>query len=476
MLSALLAVLAAAPIGDSVVAERLADVELRLRAARTTHLSPEARTRRSTLLDALALYRKRGVFPHNHHVAGGRHPVFIDEHGAACAVAFLMIASGNAGLAHDIAAAENFARVPEIRHPAVGVWAANHGFTVDELTAIQPAYKYSPERCDVARTWVGSPTVSYLLTYSHHLWRLEASGARSVTQLPGWFTTLEPGKSFLVHGCSTAEETIWLTAQPGWGQPIRGLLRGRWDVGARVFALESVELPDEPMTTLNCRPGEVTLYTTVVLPAQEAQNQWWQAWGDAKKQEWKTGKWSNPPDVEFPIDATFATLDETGAWRSPPPLHTTGLYKGSFGFRLLDTPRLTVRVDSGENKCLAVQDGSWLEAPCPAEAAYQGLVSRHDEEERAEASKRPRAEVWGKAVRPTYLLEVGSHQFSVGRTSTPDCEPVLRDDLEPFVPRPPPADSKQLGRGPVTWLLVVVALIVAGGGPWLILRRRRRKG
>lgn len=264
--------------GDPVVKEQLIRVEGKLRAASTAHLTKDANARRSALIDTLTAYRKRAVFPHNHQHPGGRHPVFIDEHGSACAVAYLMIASGNERLAHEIAATENLARVPAMTHPAVGAWAEHHGFTLDELTAIQPGYAYRPGSCDVAATWVASPNVSYLLTHAGHLWRLESSGRRSMGRLPAAFiraSRLQNGDgSSFTGACSVDENTVWIagllpervsTDQLGivYRHPREELLlRVEWN--AETGSAEFVT-PD-PVSTLPCTP--VTPFApTVALPA-----------------------------------------------------------------------------------------------------------------------------------------------------------------------------------------------------------------
>lgn len=102
------------------------------------------RGERERLLHRLAEYADARAFPQNHALPH-RNPIFIDPHGTACAVGWLMIESGheelalrirdgfNAGYIHEIIADPRFAE-------PVGEWASEHGFTADELAWIQPGY------------------------------------------------------------------------------------------------------------------------------------------------------------------------------------------------------------------------------------------------------------------------------------------------------------------------------------------------
>lgn len=107
-------------------------------------LSAAALSERTTLLQKLDAYADRGVFPQNH-VLPYRNPVFLDPQGTACAVGQLMVESGNSALAEDIRAGLNLGYLHDIladEHFAAPVsqWAADHGFTADELAWIQPGY------------------------------------------------------------------------------------------------------------------------------------------------------------------------------------------------------------------------------------------------------------------------------------------------------------------------------------------------
>jgi hypothetical protein len=114
-------------------------VEYTLRNRSTAHLSAEQKNHRFQLLDELKEYAEAGVFPINDYLPY-QNPVFIDRIGTHCAVGYLMMQSGNDDLARRIDAREKFAYIHEIKTPGVAQWAAEHGFTTDELAWIQPGY------------------------------------------------------------------------------------------------------------------------------------------------------------------------------------------------------------------------------------------------------------------------------------------------------------------------------------------------
>lgn len=155
-LSAVLAVVslslpaAAVPHGeDHVVREQarirrhLGEVLTELQAREVGHLDAQTRSRRAHLIDELARYREGGAFPQNT-LTRTFTPIFIDESDRYCAVGHLLKVDGHDDVARAIATAQNLARVPAIDHPAVASWGKANGFTLDELTRIQPSYFYEP--------------------------------------------------------------------------------------------------------------------------------------------------------------------------------------------------------------------------------------------------------------------------------------------------------------------------------------------
>lgn len=135
----------------------LLDVERTLSRKGTGNLSPAQREKRNTALNWLREYRQRGTFPHNHTHAGERVPVFVDEHGTPCAVAYLLQRSGREDLVREIASADNNVYAWELADDTrFSEWLDETGLTLEEAAKIQP--NYGPDGCpciipDASRTW-----------------------------------------------------------------------------------------------------------------------------------------------------------------------------------------------------------------------------------------------------------------------------------------------------------------------------------
>lgn len=150
----------------------LFDVEGALRRRSTDALSAAQRERRNTALNWLREYRERGEFPHNHTHAGGRVPVFVDEHGTPCAVAYLLQRSGREGLVRETAGAGNNVYAWELAADArFSEWLDETGLTLGEAARIQPNYAGYDLCCvePASRAWryvaplsVGSALVTHL--------------------------------------------------------------------------------------------------------------------------------------------------------------------------------------------------------------------------------------------------------------------------------------------------------------------------
>jgi MYXO-CTERM domain-containing protein len=129
------------------IRRHLRRAEVAARRAPDADLDPLRRMVRALLLDELAAYRARGLFPRNH-VVRGLHPVFVDEVGTRCAVAHLLDASGQSALVDDIASRRNLAYVDELAdEPALVAWLHAAGLTLAEAAAIQPGYTFVPSSC-----------------------------------------------------------------------------------------------------------------------------------------------------------------------------------------------------------------------------------------------------------------------------------------------------------------------------------------
>lgn len=130
------------------IQSHLAQVDQELRAADVSRLSSEQRARRAALIDELARYRTRAVFPRNVTV-DRQTPFFVDDRGVRCAMANLIETHGGAALVARVAATANNAYVRELASdPELRGWLAVNGLTAQEAARIQPAYPKQPgARC-----------------------------------------------------------------------------------------------------------------------------------------------------------------------------------------------------------------------------------------------------------------------------------------------------------------------------------------
>lgn len=124
------------------VVERLrahyAAAESELRARDESALTPEQRSERHRLLDALAAYRERGVFGVDTTGRGVRTPTFVDATGRRCAVAQLLHASGEEPLIDRVARADNDAWIAELSDDAAFQrWLVRSGLSLEEAARIQ---------------------------------------------------------------------------------------------------------------------------------------------------------------------------------------------------------------------------------------------------------------------------------------------------------------------------------------------------
>lgn len=129
-------------IDDWRVRQHFKRVETILRDRDVSHLPPHLQRSREHYLDVLHDYAARGVFPRNHERAGIA-PCFIDLDRRECAVAHLIIRSGQSELAHKLAIEANYATIPQMTFPELDSWGAEVGLSREELTLIQPGYWYS---------------------------------------------------------------------------------------------------------------------------------------------------------------------------------------------------------------------------------------------------------------------------------------------------------------------------------------------
>lgn len=116
-------------------------VEQGLNSKYHANFSPAQQQERTNLLTLLHQYWNDNCYPTNYYHSQ-RTPYFIDEHNTACAVGYLMIASGFETEAQAIQQADNNGYIFDLvkKYPVIDTWATNHGFTLAELAWIQPGY------------------------------------------------------------------------------------------------------------------------------------------------------------------------------------------------------------------------------------------------------------------------------------------------------------------------------------------------
>jgi len=124
---------------DARIRLHLRKAELFLRRDQPGGLSGARQRARQTNLDLLAAYRRRGVFPRNR-VQQASTPVFVDNDDRECAVAHLMLRSGQEELVERVRSGANLARVRELASPELINWAGESGLSLGDLARIQPRY------------------------------------------------------------------------------------------------------------------------------------------------------------------------------------------------------------------------------------------------------------------------------------------------------------------------------------------------
>ncbi|MCA9569830.1 MAG: hypothetical protein KC656_18425 [Myxococcales bacterium] len=198
---------------DPEIREHLLHVVSTLRAETPSDLPVDVRVRRLAALEALESYAWAGDFPDSRGgpervravhpprafwsgIDAARAPRFVDPSGTHCAVGYLM-GIDSPGLVERIDAAHEWDWIPEMDDPAVvsavGAWAGEHGFTVDELAWIQPGYAVEVATCPVGGEQVTSyESCGLLMTRGepcnttcggdiHYLFEVQNTGAEPVT-------------------------------------------------------------------------------------------------------------------------------------------------------------------------------------------------------------------------------------------------------------------------------------------------------
>jgi hypothetical protein len=135
------------------VRAHLSRVEVELAARDVSHLTSDQREQRATLLARLHDYTEAERYPSND-VVLYRTPIFIDDQGVRCAMAYLIESTGDAALVERIARTEDYAYIADLANdPELEQWLVDHGISLAEAAQIQPGYSNA-----TAVSWV--PTVS----------------------------------------------------------------------------------------------------------------------------------------------------------------------------------------------------------------------------------------------------------------------------------------------------------------------------
>lgn len=122
---------------DRRIASHLRAVERLLRSGDTSGMSRSLKQRRAEMLDRLAGYIQREIFPRNR--SGSLlTPVFVDPEGRECAVGHLI--GRETKLVSEISRSHNLTRIREMPHPGLDRWQRESGLELDELALIQPGY------------------------------------------------------------------------------------------------------------------------------------------------------------------------------------------------------------------------------------------------------------------------------------------------------------------------------------------------
>lgn len=153
-------------------------VEELLRNSLSDNITPEQRDQRLAFLDHLRDYRMAGNFPVNDNHPDIRRPTFISDNGNICAVGYLVEQSAGRAMAEHINDHYKYSYIKAIDAPEFLDWAAESGFTVEELAMIQPAYQ-STEEVRVNNNRLGAPYVvvsGVALTANALYWSQDVTG------------------------------------------------------------------------------------------------------------------------------------------------------------------------------------------------------------------------------------------------------------------------------------------------------------
>ena len=97
---------------------------------------------RARSLESLYRYAMAGQFPLNEDHPEESLPIFLDRHGTPCAVAFLMLQSGQESAVHNTARTSNHILIADVAQGPVMSWILGSDLTREECALIQPSYNF----------------------------------------------------------------------------------------------------------------------------------------------------------------------------------------------------------------------------------------------------------------------------------------------------------------------------------------------
>lgn len=166
----------------------LAYIEDKLRNADTSHLTPKLLQKRLQALDFLRSYHQRGLYPVNDDHPDLRRPTFLDQNQKLCAVGAMIGREASEKLAET----HKYDYIRDIPPGPIDQWARENGFTVHELSTIQPGYVPSARAVTYAcktdkdakeRGTTRKATQSFLKTTEEKIQRLDLTSC--TRQHPG---------------------------------------------------------------------------------------------------------------------------------------------------------------------------------------------------------------------------------------------------------------------------------------------------
>jgi hypothetical protein len=128
-------------------------------------LNEKQKNLRLSLINELLNYAQKKIFPNNkYHFE--RTPYFVDDNNVHCAVGYLIDFSGSKDIVSKIRRDFNDNYIEDMNSKDLEVWAYNHGFSIEELKWIQPAYSPANNISEISNGTNGPVKKLFLDNYS----------------------------------------------------------------------------------------------------------------------------------------------------------------------------------------------------------------------------------------------------------------------------------------------------------------------